>query len=210
MPSVSSRPSYLLGVAVAAVALVAACGTGREPNDSEGIPSTIGGSGGGYVADPSHCVADGLCLAFTSTFTGFRHWPSVPGVGPANAPIDTVVHVNDYTMTSYINELPPAGSTTFPLGTIIVKEQNEPPLTERKIFAMVKRGGGFNVNGAKDWEYFELQDTGDGEHVTIVWHGFGPPLGEAYGGNQQACNGCHAQAAYNDFIWTEGFTLSKL
>jgi hypothetical protein len=58
-------------------------------------------------------------------------------------------------------------------------------------FAMVKRGGDFNSEGARGWEWFELEDVEDGG-VLIVWRGVGPPADEGYGGDPlTGCNECH-------------------
>ena len=145
-----------------------------------------------------------------SDFSGFRQWRSSPGVAPDGAPSpegDGGIHIGP--LTTYINHLPPPGSTSFPVGTIIVKESNSPPLTERQIFAMVKRGGGFDTGGATDWEWFELANV-DETNVTILWRGIGPPGSESYGTNVNVCNDCHTMNPANDFVWTVGLELSKL
>ncbi len=43
---------------------------------------------------------------------------------------------------------------------------------------MVKRGGGFNAEGAVGWEWFELTERDD-ESVAIKWRGVSAPSGEA-------------------------------
>jgi hypothetical protein len=150
-------------------------------------------------------------VAFAGNFTGFHTWPSTPGVGPPGAPDPSAVTdggIHAGTLTTYINQMPPAGSTSFPQGTIIVKEQDQPPLASRQTFAMVKRGGGYDSAGAVGWEWFELQDAADGT-ASIIWRGVGPPGGmETYGGNPEVCNTCHAGAQNNDFVWTAGLALS--
>lgn len=152
----------------------------------------------------------GTFVALVSDFSGFRHWPSTPGVGPDGAPppptADGGVHAGP--LTTYIDQKPPPGSTSFPVGTIIVKEQDEPPLADRQIFAMVKRGGGYNASGANGWEWFELANV-DPNDVEILWRGIGPPSGQAYGGSIEVCNNCHALAHANDYVWTEGLKLSS-
>ena len=50
--------------------------------------------------------------------------------------------------------------------------------------------------GARDWEWFEIIE----DPTTIVWRGLGPPNGESYGGDPDACNSCHTQCAGNDFV----------
>lgn len=150
----------------------------------------------------------GTFVAFSSHFSGFRSWPSMPGVAPG-APQppeagDGGIHPTH--LTTYISARPPAGSTAFPVGTLIVKEPGDEPLATRRSFAMVKRGGGYNVTGARDWEWFELSSL-DEETVSIAWRGFGPPNGESYGGSPTVCNDCHALNAANDYVWTQGLKL---
>ena len=110
-------------------------------------------------------------------------------------------------MTVYWNRSPPSGSDEFPLGTIIVK-QNDPGATTPQIFAMVKREGGYNASGAKGWEFFELQ-AADDQSVVILWRGVGPPVGESYGSDPNTCNNCHSQAGANDFVWSSALQLSS-
>ncbi|MFO0722455.1 MAG: hypothetical protein U1E65_01650 [Myxococcota bacterium] len=105
----------------------------------------------------------------------------------------------------YINALPPAGSTSFPVGTIIVKTVSATDQT----FAMVKRGGGYNAVGATGWEWFELKSLPSG--LAILWRGITPPSGEHYSGTQGgACNDCHAAARDNDFVRSTALNLGAL
>jgi hypothetical protein len=164
------------------------------------------GSGGA-----SSSGGPGTFVAFTSDFSGFHAWPSTPGVAPQGAPpppsgADGGLHAGS--LTTYISGKPGHGSTSFPVGTIIVKEPTDPPLTERQIFAMVKRGGGYNSDGATDWEWFELRNV-DENNVTILWRGVGPSAGEAYASTPTLCNDCHGMARSNDFVWTAGLELSS-
>jgi hypothetical protein len=70
----------------------------------------------------------------------------------------------------------------------------------RKTFAAVKRGGGYNADGATDWEWFELTKDAQSGVVSIAWRGLAPPAG-AYGGAIDSCNDCHRQCgAHNDFV----------
>ncbi len=162
----------------------------------------------GSAASPNN--QDQTFVAFASNFSGFRTWPSTPGVAPG-APqppgsLDGGLHSGP--LVTYINQKPPHGSTSFPIGTIIVKEPTTPPLTERQIFAMVKRGGGFDLTGVTNWEWFELQNV-DQNDVNVIWRGIGPPSGEVYAATPDICNACHELARDNDFVWTEGLQLSS-
>lgn len=145
--------------------------------------------------------------AFAQNFAGFRAWASMPGISSHAG--GTGLH-GDGEMTVYINRLPPHGAGEFPVGTIIVKESNGGDVRDRQLFAMVKRGGTFNATGARGWEWFELEGQ-CGDEPLISWRGVGPPAGEKYGGDANGgCNACHANQAENDFVRTDGLTLSSL
>lgn len=101
-----------------------------------------------------------------------------------------------------MNQFPKLGSETFPIGTIIVKESGTGDLPTRHVFAMVKRGGGYNADGMKGWELFELQNI-DSDRASILWRGLGPTNGDAYGGDKTGgCNSCHGAAASWDYAFT--------
>jgi len=143
-------------------------------------------------------------IAFASSFKDFRTWEKFPIAPGPNGTIHTAG-----ARTEYLNKAPPSGSASFPVGTIIVKESDSEPLVDRQIFARVKRGGAYNVNGAAGWEWFELANVDAGQ-VTIIWRGVGPPVGEKYGGDPNGgCNGCHGAAKDNDFVLTEALLLKS-
>jgi|HubBroStandDraft_1064217.scaffolds.fasta_scaffold35208_3 hypothetical protein len=158
-------------------------------------------------------IATAVDFSCSGPYGGFRTWSSTPGVGPPGAPnpssvTDGGIHAGP--MVTYINTKPPGGSTSFPIGTIIVKEQSEPPLAQRQIFAMVKRGGGYNDvdgTGAVNWEFFELTNL-DRCDVSIVWSGF-PTNTDPYASNPLVCDECHYLAKSNDYVWTAGLSLSS-
>lgn len=116
----------------------------------------------------------------------------------------------------YLNHRPPKGATSFPVGTIIVKHTDgvgDPDNGGPRTFAMVKRGGDYNKQGALNWEWFELiQDdpTNPASPWLISWRGLGPPAGGGYGSTGAECNGCHAQAQGNDFVPSDPMLLSNL
>lgn len=145
-------------------------------------------------------------LAFASSFKGFREWESFPvpeGLG------DGTVHTAG-ARVEYLNRRPDEGATEFPVGTILVKETTAEAIPDRKVFAMVKRGGGYNADGAEGWEWFELVNL-DESQVSIVWRGVGPPAGEMYGGDPNAgCNGCHVGASDNDSVLSTEVRLEDL
>jgi hypothetical protein len=113
--------------------------------------------------------------------------------------------------TVYINAMPPPGSTQFPVGTMIVKviETSEAPQTWQ-MFALVKRGGDFDSQGAPGWEWFGLAMNASNE-VVIEWRGDGPPPDGGYGGiNNVGCIYCHTQAKANDYVQTPQLQLAQL
>ena len=95
----------------------------------------------------------------------------------------------------------------FPVGTIIVKQARLAARPEGQLFAMVKRGGGYNLRGAVGWEWFELAERED-KSVAIKWRGISAPSGEEYGGDPHGtCNVCHSEAKANDFVKSPALAL---
>ncbi|HEY0466535.1 MAG TPA: cytochrome P460 family protein [Polyangiaceae bacterium] len=148
-------------------------------------------------------------IALERDFQGFESWTKVrlaarPALGTAHASGDA---------HEYINQLPPAGSHSFPVGTILVKTMKSErraanagaggaaPAPGTDVFAMVKRGAGYNAKGTPGWEWFELRPRADAT-LGIVWRGINPPDGEGYGRDVSGggCNACHQQAEKNDYV----------
>lgn len=135
-------------------------------------------------------------IAFADDFTNFATWrswsPSFGVMGDS--------HLNG-PRRIYFSRTPI--DRTFPVGTLIVKESHVDKVkSERKVFAMVKRGDSFNPDGAQGWEWFELQNV-DERHVTITWRGTGPTNGDAYGGDPTGgCNSCHGSARAFDYVYS--------
>lgn len=143
-------------------------------------------------------------LAFADDFRGYHDWTHYDVTDDAD-----LVGIHDgSTVLEYINHLPPSGSTQFPVGTIIVKEATG-GTQAHELFAMVKRGGGYNA-GAPGWEWFEVQNLDNGcDGVRIVWRGVGPPAGETYGGDPNAgCNTCHTDCG-NDAVCAKPLNLAN-
>jgi hypothetical protein len=164
MKKLGTSPSHLLVLSLLAVACSGA---------------SDGGEGDGRTA---------VFLAFAEDFRGYHSWNSFDVT--ANA---AEVGITDGSqLTAYMKALPPHDSHEFPVGTIIVKEATG-GTEAHEIFAMVKRGGGFNVT-LPGWEWFELKALDDGrDGVLTAWRGVGPPAGETYGGDPNVgCNKCHA------------------
>ncbi|CAN5402837.1 hypothetical protein BH09MYX1_BH09MYX1_13140 [soil metagenome] len=157
-------------------------------------------------------------IAFGSSFGGYEGWEKFD-LAAAEAPQDGGIPLSDAGCPSghdtsahrvgYLNKRPPSGSTEFPVGTIIVKEMQKGTSPDTwQIFAMVKRGGGFNPNGAKNWEWFEIKR--DPKLPLVVWRGVGPPAGEGYGSPAcGGCNSCHGAAASNDYVLSPQFNLKN-
>ena len=106
------------------------------------------------------------------------------------------------TTTKYVNELPDTTTHEFPIGAILVKTVKAQGSDALTIHAMAKRGSGYNADGARGWEYFELQLNGKGVPI-IAWRGEQPPSGEQYQAllgasktdqpaTEGKCNDCHA------------------
>lgn len=113
--------------------------------------------------------------------------------------------------TVYVNRLPPHGATEFPVGTMLVKVvQTDPKPQDWQMFGLVKRGGGFDEEGAPNWEWFGLALDASGR-VVIEWRGTGPPPDASYGsfGAALGCVFCHANARANDYVETPQLELSK-
>jgi hypothetical protein len=139
-------------------------------------------------------------VAMQVDFSGYSSWDAV-SIGAAG---DDSGHPEGE-RTVYVNELPPADAESFPVGTVIVKT-----IEGADIHAMVKRGEGFNTDGAVGWEWFELVLATNGEPV-IKWRGEEPPAGETYGSLPGVpvdsgdtltgdCNACHTARSDNDFV----------
>jgi hypothetical protein len=132
-------------------------------------------------------------IAFDSDFAPFRTWMSFHKDAPDSGDVTNVHTMGP--LTEYLSARPPHGSTEFPVGTIIVKVmENQTP---QVIFAMAKRGGGYNDMGASGWEWFQIDEQPD---VEILWRGLGPPGANTYGGDPSACNTCHVGAQANDCV----------
>jgi hypothetical protein len=124
-------------------------------------------------------------VAFASDFQPYPTWtsfyvgdvPPVTGVDIAGP------------RTVYINELPPHGATEFPVGTILVKVvKPDASPADWQMFGMVKRGGGFDPQGAPNWEWFGLSTDPMTGRVLIDWRGTGPPPDGGYGSIGRVCS----------------------
>jgi hypothetical protein len=161
-------------------------------------------SGGGGGAASNGAGGATTFIAFSQDFRGYHAWQSYDVTDDAD-----LAGIHDgSTVIEYLNHPPPSGASEFPVGTIIVKEATGGTLSH-ELFAMVKRGGEFN-SGLPGWEWFELANLDDAmDSVRIVWHGFGPPAGDVYGGDANSgCNTCHL-ACNNDGVCATPLKLSN-
>jgi hypothetical protein len=146
-------------------------------------------------------------LALDRDFADFRDWMPFELDAKSHAAAKGPVVV-------YLNDLPPADATQFPVGTLIVKTVEAGAPSTWTIHAMSKRGGDFNARGALGWEFFELKIDKDDIPV-IVWRGEKPADGHKYkdltGDNktEQDCNDCH-QSSKNDAVLAPELDLSTL
>jgi hypothetical protein len=202
-------PRRLLVAAASSALLAWACLGGPhatleiDPAAADGAATT---APDGAALGPRDGAASNLFIATSSDFTDFRKWTRFDlGEGI----VTDGVHIAG-PRSVYINKMPPKGSTTFPIGTLIVKAVQNGTPDQWQIFALAKRGASFNVFGALDWEWFGLQLFPSGV-VTIEWRGIGPPADAGYGGPAgNPCNNCHRAAQSNDFVHTPALELNRL
>jgi hypothetical protein len=183
-----------------------------------GLLAAIAALAGGCSGAPQAGGADGgPFIAFAGDFKGFHDWPNQAEATPAAElpPVDAGALTGDGGIHAgpqreYWNRNPPAGSSSFPIGTMIVKETEEADPTARHVFAMAKRGAGFNAAGAAGWEFYELKNSPDGS-VSVQWQGYGPTSGstDVYGGDPNVCNDCHGLARANDFVFGAALQLAN-
>ena len=115
-------------------------------------------SGVAACAGSSSPADAGTFIALVSDLKGFHSWTNYDA---GNEVVDQI-HNNDF-RTVYIActkqpgfncHLPGHGRSqlAFDVGTMIVKESDPTDGGPPEIFAMTKRGGGYNDAGAVDWE----------------------------------------------------------
>jgi hypothetical protein len=149
---------------------------------------------GGSANKPSDGGADSVFIALESDFAPFQTWTRI-FVG--DGPLDGHPAGPRY---GYLREKAPPGATKYPVGAIVVKTVEQGATREDwDVFAMVKRGGGFNQSGALDWEFFTLKINERGIPV-LLYRGTNPDDGTADGGDTHGygsapsgvtCNRCH-------------------
>lgn len=167
------------------------------------VIAVLAGCGGGSE-DPA---AGGSFIAFPRDFQGFQSWTAFDLGDDRDDGVMAMGH-----RRAYINRLPPTASAAFPVGTVIAKTIAEDQPVPGQVFAMAKRGGSYNAQGAAGWEWFELLKTDPSTAPLILWRGIVPPAGEIYAGVAGgACNTCHAAGTgpANDFVPSDELLLSN-
>lgn len=145
-------------------------------------------------------------IAFDRDFSDFRTWPRI-AVG--SAPLAWHDEGPRYVyrrptppMLSASGDAAVSGdaSVEYPTGTIFVKTTESGAPETWRIFAMVKRGAGYNSEGARGWEFFELKIDPQ-NRVTIQARGV--RLGVRYdmvNETEVTCNDCHGAARSTDSV----------
>lgn len=162
---------------------------------------TGSGTADGTTATPS------IFSVSVGDLSGFGSWEHFSFTSTGTP--DKMTHVAG-ARTVYLNHRPPKGSTTFPVGTVIVKTIL-PDMPQAKTFAMAKHGGNYNTGGAPGWEWLELDPTRPDTAPAILWFGVAPPSGENYSGSATGtCNDCHGAARSNDCVLSAPLQLDRL
>ncbi|HEX4514554.1 MAG TPA: hypothetical protein VH054_13480 [Polyangiaceae bacterium] len=152
-------------------------------------------------------------LAVASDFKCYDSWTKFDlGDGDGGVDDSGCAHVANVPRIAYMNQLPPHGSTSFPVGTIIVKEiHTTPNPPDWPVFGMVKRGGGFGSGdgyGCEGWEWYGLNLTTDACDAHMQWSGLQPSPGEIYA-SCGACASCHSAAQSNDCVLAPQMSLGQ-
>ena len=148
-------------------------------------------------AEPSGAEA---YIAFDRDFSDFRGWPRI-AVG--SAPLAGHEQGQRYV---YRRPTPAPlaassdASVEYPTGTILVKTMESGAPDTWRIFAMVKRGAGYNSEGARGWEFFELKIDAQNQ-VSISARGVRPGvIYDMVSETEVTCNDCHGAARGTDSV----------
>jgi len=160
---------------------------------------------------PDGDAGDDQFVAITQDFAGYESWQSYDLGGDDGGATDDAgcAHVANVPRVAFINEIPPHGSTSFPVGTIIVKEIHTGATpADWAVFGMVKRGGDYGAgSGCPGWEWYGLTDDDDGG-TRIQWSGSQASGTDPYA-NCGPCAGCHSAAQTNDCVLAPEMSLSQ-
>jgi len=162
-----------------------------------------------WLVGLSACTAEGPAepaipaepfIAFAADFEGFTSWPSV--------------EVEPFTMDGghrlgptrvYLGGSLPREGEAFEVGAVVVKTVEDGSAEDWEVHGMVKRGGGYNAEGARGWEWFDLEFTSAG-NLAIAWRGEGDAANPGgyvtTTGERIACNDCHVFAGARDHVFS--------
>jgi hypothetical protein len=136
-------------------------------------------------------------VAFERDFSDFRSWPRV-AVG--SAPLVGHGEGQRYVYRRPTPAMQGDGGLAFATGTVLVKTVETGAADAWRVFAMVKRGGEYNRDGARGWEFFELKIDANGR-VSILARGVRPGVAyDAVNEVELTCNDCHRAAAGTDSV----------
>lgn len=152
-------------------------------------------------ATPDAGVIRSTYIALAQDFDGYETWERFDLGHQLAGSVHNAGH-----RAVYLNQRPPKGSTSFPVGTLLVKVitlDTDAGVVDQ-VFAMAKRGGTFNPS-ADGWEWFQLDPEADPR--IMIWRGDQPPSKAGYvGGPAGACNECHVHGG-NDHVLSEPLKL---
>ena len=135
-------------------------------------------------------------VAEDADFANYDGWPetTAPMSGKDPAGLVGGAHgADDSTLTRYIHINDANASRdangNFPIGTRLVKEVRMEDGSVAMVTAMAKRGSDFNTSYG-GWEWFILDENGNiqSRDANLM---------------DGMCNGCHAQAANEDYVFTK-------
>ncbi len=177
---------------VAAIAVFALGGC--APDDPAGTDA------GEWAPVPSDCTS------YETTWTSF----DLGGDDAGASDVDACAHVLDVPRTAYMNKTPAHGSTSFPVGTMIIKEiRTTPDPSTWQVFAMAKVGGNFDPgSGCVGWEWYGLDPPDGGGTCHFQWSGTQPATSETYA-SCGPCATCHSAAQNNDCVIAPELSLSQ-
>src|SRR5688572_15791759 len=130
----------------------------------------------GCGEDPVAPATPSVFIALNRDFEPFEGWTRFARIEDRIPP----AHTGRRSFV-YASRMPARGATHFAVGTMLMRvDQLGDDPTHWEVHAMAKRGGGFNPDGADDWEFFGIQLDGN-RRPAIAWRGEGPGLsGDGY------------------------------
>ncbi len=154
----------------------------------------------------------GVFVPVASDFKCYGSWTEFD-LGSGDGGVDeagSCAHVANVPRVGYMNKIPPHGSTSFPVGTMIIKEiHTTPNPADWPVFSMVKRGGGYDPgSGCEGWEWYGLNLTTSACDAHMQWGGIGPTGNDLYA-SCGACSTCHSAAQTNDCVLAPEMSLGQ-